>query len=92
MSKKDLVKVNLDKSKARMLVPVTIWYSVSNGGDGSAYPQWFLTEEETEYDQENMSEGWGETCNGSVETYMGSNIHKQAEQNSKEQAKERSGK
>lgn len=43
-----------------------IWYSVNNGGDGSAYPRWFETERLTEMDQELMSEGWGECCNGSI--------------------------
>ena len=33
------------------LVKVTVWYSVANGGDGSAYPFFFLTEEEAEQDQ-----------------------------------------
>ena len=68
---------------------INIWYSIKNGGDGTASPDWFLTEEETEYDQENMYEGWGETCNGMVETFVGSNIHKKAIINSAEQEKER---
>jgi len=67
------------------LKKVTVWYSIQNGGDGSAHPAWFLTEEETEYDQENADEGWGETCNGSVETFEGSDIHERAKENSKEQ-------
>ena len=46
---------------------LTLWYSVSNGGDGSAYPQFFETERLTEMDQELMEEGWGECCNGSIE-------------------------
>ena len=62
---------------------IIIWYSIQNGGDGSAYPAWFLTEEESESDQENMNEGWGESCNGSVETFEGSNIHNEAIENSK---------
>lgn len=68
---------------------IEIWYSVRNGGDGSAYPIFFLTEEESEYDQENMYEGWGETCNGMVETYIGSNCHQEAVENSNEQKIER---
>lgn len=27
---------------------LTLWYSVSNGGDGSAYPHWFENERLTE--------------------------------------------
>lgn len=45
---------------------LTLWYSVGNGGDGSAYPQFFENERLTEMDQELMPEGWGECCNGSI--------------------------
>lgn len=44
-----------------------IWYSVQNGGDGSAYPQFFENKRLTEIDQELMEEGWGEPCNGYIE-------------------------
>ena len=41
-------------------------YSVRNGGDGSAYPQFSLSKELVEIDQEIMNElhgeGWGEEC------------------------------
>jgi len=58
---------------------IIIWYSIQNGGDGSAYPKWFLTEDEAEYDQE--SEDWGEPCTGNVETFEGSDIHLEAMSN-----------
>ena len=64
-----------------LLTKITIWYSVAGGGDGSAYPRWFLTELAAEDDQETEDEdggGWGESCTGSVETFEGSDIHKQA--------------
>ena len=61
---------------------IKIWYSIQNGGDGSAYPKWFLTEEDSEKDQKEMDEGWGEYCNGSVETFVGSDIHIDATENS----------
>ena len=64
------------------LVKVTIWYSIQNGGDGSAYPSWYLTEEDAERDQEDMMEGWGESCTGRVETFEGSDIHREAIRNS----------
>lgn len=57
---------------------IVVWYSIQNGGDGSAYPNWFLTEELAEEDQDNMYEGWGESCTGSVETFEGSDIHQEA--------------
>lgn len=41
-----------------------IYYSVENGGDGSAYPRWMESEELAEIDQEFMDEGWGESCTG----------------------------
>ena len=44
----------------------TVYYSVGNGGDGSAYPQWMESQELVDWDQDHMTEGWGEPCNGSV--------------------------
>lgn len=44
-----------------------IWYSVRNGGDGSAYPVFMECEEQAELDQKHMDEGWGESCAGYVE-------------------------
>jgi hypothetical protein len=69
----------------------TVAYSIENGGDGSAYPSWFLTEEDAETDQELALEGWGKTwwraqalALGTVETFEGSDIHIEAKRNSKE--------
>lgn len=44
----------------------TIYYSVQNGGDGSAYPRFMESKELAEWDQDHMSEGWGESCTGSI--------------------------
>lgn len=55
-----------------------VYYSIQNGGDGSAYPKYFLTQAEADNDQETMDEGWGEPCTGMIETYVGSNIHRRA--------------
>ena len=66
-----------------------VWYSIQNGGDGSAYLKWFLHEEEAEYDQENLDEGWGEPCMGSVETFEHSNIWGKAFMNSSKQLQDR---
>jgi len=63
------------------LEKVVVWYSIQNCGDGSAAPYWFLTEEEADKDQEDMDEGWGESCIGSVETFVGSDIHREAVEN-----------
>jgi len=43
-----------------------IYYSVQNGGDGSAYPQFMESEELAEWDQNHMSEDWAESCDGQV--------------------------
>ncbi len=43
-----------------------IFYSVQNGGDGSAYPEFMESMELADFDQEHMSEGWGESCTGSI--------------------------
>ncbi|MHB8098030.1 MAG: hypothetical protein ACYDD5_00385 [Sulfuricurvum sp.] len=65
------------------LEKIVVWYSVQNGGDGSAYPCWFLTENDAEQDQDDLDEGWGESCTGSVQTFVGSDIHVEAVKNSK---------
>jgi hypothetical protein len=57
---------------------IEIWYSIQNGWRRSAYPVWFLTEEEAYEHQESMDPGWGEDCIGSVETFVGSDIHLKA--------------
>lgn len=41
-------------------------YSVQNGGDGSAYPEFFESAELARLDQENMDEGWAEDCDGTI--------------------------
>jgi hypothetical protein len=74
-----LFQPNSSKLKnEEILKKVTVWYSIQNGGDGSAYPFWFLTEVEAIKDQDEMAEGWGEDCCGPVETFIGSDIHKEA--------------
>lgn len=42
----------------------TVYYSIQNGGDGSAFPVWMESHDLAEWDQEHMSEGWGENCCG----------------------------
>ena len=51
-----------------------IWYSVQNGGDGSAYPKFMESGELAEWDQEHMYEGWGESCTGSISIESNSEI------------------
>jgi hypothetical protein len=43
-----------------------IFYSVSNGGDGSAYP-WFFNSKECADFHQSLEEGWGEDCTGFIE-------------------------
>lgn len=48
---------------------LTLHYSVSNGGDGSAYPHFSLSKELADIHQEIQSEfqeGWGESCTGQI--------------------------
>ena len=77
------VKLAVQEIAKLILEPVEVYYSVQNGGDGSAYPRWFLSFEDAERDQEQMSEGWGESCTGTVQTYVGSVVYNQAVLNSK---------
>jgi hypothetical protein len=41
----------------------TLYYSIRNGGDGSAHAYFMESEELCQWDQDHMSEGWGESCN-----------------------------
>jgi len=52
---------------------VVIYYSVQNGGDGSACPVFMETERIALMDQDLMLEGWGEPCVNSL-TIHGNNI------------------
>lgn len=73
----DKMKIDEDPLKA-----IDLWYSIRNGGDGSANLAWFLSEEAAEKDHEAQIESWGEFCGGSVQTYEGSDIHLKALVNS----------
>ncbi len=46
---------------------IIIHYSVQNGGDGSAYPAFMSSAKLAEWDQDHMDEGWGESCDGTLE-------------------------
>jgi len=46
---------------------IVIHYSVQNGGDGSAYPKFMASKKLAEWDQDHMDEGWGESCDGTLE-------------------------
>jgi len=58
------------------LKEITIWTSISNGGDNGGYNKWFLSKEDAEI--ANEEEFWGEPCVQSVETFMGSDIYNKA--------------
>lgn len=48
---------------------LTLYYSVSNGGDGSAYPKFSLSKELADIHQDmesELGEGWGESCVGEI--------------------------
>jgi hypothetical protein len=47
---------------------LTLYYSVNNGGDGSAYPQFTTNKDFARIHQEivNLGEGWGEPCTGEI--------------------------
>ncbi len=55
------------------------YYSVQNGGDGSAYPKFMESSELAEWDQDHMSEGWGESCTGYLEVESFGNVAPTAE-------------
>lgn len=45
---------------------LNLYYSIQNGGDGSASPRFMESAELTYWDQEHMDEGWGEPCDGVI--------------------------
>lgn len=53
-----------------------LYYSVSNGGDGSATPEFTTSKEVADIHQEivNFDEGWGEPCTGSIKLTSESEI------------------
>jgi len=55
------------------------YYSVQNGGDGSAYPKFMESSELAEWDQDHMDEGWGESCTGCLEVESFGNVAPTAE-------------
>ena len=55
-----------------------------DGGDGSAYLRWYLTEKEAYQVEEAQDAGFAEYCGLDAQTYVDSNIHKEAVKNSKE--------
>ncbi len=52
----------------------TLYYSVRNGGDGSAYPTFMESEELCRWDQDHMDGAWGESCDGSFSLESESDI------------------
>lgn len=44
----------------------TIYYSIENNGDGSASTEFFTTAKLANWHQDNLHEGWGEPCTGSL--------------------------
>jgi len=75
---------------ANILVATTVTSSITSGGDGSAYNRWFLNEDDAVEDQSNQ-ESWGEECIETVETFIGSDIYREAESNSNELNKDKNG-
>jgi hypothetical protein len=44
----------------------TIYYNVTNGGDGSAYPSFYESMELADWVEDHEDEGWGESSTGSI--------------------------
>ncbi len=61
------------------MIKVKAFYGCRNEGDGSPYLKWFLTQKEaTDWEQEEPEDSFGADCTGSVETFEGSDIHREA--------------
>jgi len=59
-----------------------VWYSVCSGGDGAQQLVWFLTEDEAKKGMFDEDDDMWVSCVGRTETYCGSNVHKEAIENS----------
>ena len=66
-----------------------IFYSIQNGGDGSAYPMFMESMELAELDQEHIIEGWGEPCTGSITMESDSEITVTKDVNTAEDVKKK---
>lgn len=77
---KHLKKMN-ESDNENGLQKVVVYYGCFGGGDGSVHLRWYLDGKTASEEEESQSEGWGEDCTGSVETFIGSDIHKKAIKN-----------
>ena len=59
--------MSLTDSLRNTMTKLTIYYSIQNGGDGSAYPIFMDTRKLAEWDQNHLDEGWGEDCWGELD-------------------------
>lgn len=53
---------------------LTVYYSISNNGDGSTSVHWFESGELAAWDDEHQYEGWAEPCDGHISFESESNI------------------
>ncbi len=51
---------------------IDLWYVIVNSGDGEAYLRFYLTKKRARQAEDNQREGWGGSCVGSIQSYMGS--------------------
>jgi len=57
---------------------IKIYYVITNAGDGSAYLNWFSKEADAKKYEDAEFEGFSESTIGSIETFVGSNVYKEA--------------
>jgi len=63
---------------------VQIYLTITNNGDGSVSPNYFLTEKALRSfldSEESAGYGWSKESINIIETYVGSNVHKLAREN-----------
>lgn len=73
--------LNKFNESTEQLQKVVVYYACMNGGDGSVSLRWFLSSDAANDAEDSQSEGWGENCTGSVETFVGSDIYNKAVRN-----------
>jgi len=84
------MKTRKEKNKEiekNSLKKITLWTNIRNCGDGSAANYWVLTEEDAykdiEIELEEYDSGWTDDCIETIETFVGSETHQKAIENSK---------
>lgn len=83
------LKPEQDLPVPTLLMPCRVYGSIHSDGAGAVNIYWFASQDDANYDQDHLAEGWGERCTETIHTYEGSAEWLEAIENSINQHKER---